>query len=301
MAGVGTLITAADYNSIQSAIDLVMGTSASGYGQTLASSQVTQASVVSVTQWNNLRTDILKARQHQTGNDESASLTVPVNTLVISEATRAQYASVAATASSNSFDIGTLEGGVESLASRQRTTTWSGTVTNTVTVTFASALQARYFFNAGGQIRMSASRVNNPSDLDSSYPDSSSKITTWTNMLSGMGTIFLNHTLTGTVSGASSPGTGTSIGFYDLTTSDQQIYNKPAPSGSYSLNSYVINARVDSVSSPTAITFTIQFKDDASGGIDEPIPGILTSTVQQFRPQGSNVSVTGPTGNSIGM
>lgn len=301
MAGVGTLITAADYNSIQSAIDLVMGTSATGYGQALASSQVTQGSVVSVTQWNNLRTDILKARQHQTGNNESASLTVPVNTLVISEATRSQYATVAATASTNSFSIGTLEGGVEAITSRQRTTTWNGTVTNTVTVTFGSALQARYFFNAGGQIRLSASRVNNPSDPDSSYPSSSSKITTWTNMLSGMGTIFINHTLTGTVAGASSPGTGTSIGFYDLTTSNQQIYDKPAPSGSYSLNSYVINARVNLSSNPTEIIFTIQFKDDTSGGIDEPVPGILTSTAQQFRPQGSNVSVTGPTGTSTGM
>jgi hypothetical protein len=301
MAGVGTLITAADYNSIQSAINLVMGTNATGYGQALASSQVTQGSVVSVTQWNNLRTDILKARQHQTGNNESASLTVPVNTLVISEATRSQYATVAATASTNSFSIGTLEGGVEAITSRQRTTTWNGTVTNTVTVTFGSALQARYFFNAGGQIRLSASRVNNPSDPDSSYPSSSSKITTWTNMLSGMGTIFINHTLTGTVAGASSPGTGTSIGFYDLTTSDQQIYNKPAPSGSYSLNSYVINARANLSSNPTEIIFTIQFKDDTSGGIDEPVPGILTSTAQQFRPQGSNVSVTGPTGTSTGM
>lgn len=301
MAGVGTLITAADYNSIQSVIDLVMGTSASGYGQALASSQVASGSVISVTQWNNLRTDILKARQHQTGNDESGTLTVPVNTLVISEATRSQYASVAATASSNSFSIGTLEGGVEPIASAQRTTTWSGTVTNTVTVTFGSALQAKYFFNAGGQIRFSASRVNNPSDPDSSYPSSSSKITTWSNMLSDMGTIFLNHTQTATIAGAASPGTGSSIGFYDLTTSNQQIYNKPAPSGSYSLNSYVINARVDSTPNPTQVIFTIQFKDDASGGIDEPIPGILTSTAQQFRPQGSNVSVTGPSGTSTGM
>jgi hypothetical protein len=301
MAGVGTLITAADYNSIQSSINLVMGTGATGYGQALASSQVTQNSVVSVTQWNNLRTDILKARQHQTGNNESASLTVPVNTLVISEATRSQYSTVTATAASNSFNIGTLEGGVEAIASRQRTTTWNGTVTNTVTVTFGSALQAKYFFNAGGQIRLSASRVNNPSDPDSSYPSSSSKITTWTNMLSDMGTIFMNHTLTGTVAGAASPGTGTTIGFYDLTTGDQQIYNKPAPSGSYSLNSYVINARVNLSSDPTEITFTIQFKDDTGGGIDEPVPGILTSTAQQFRPQGSNVSVTGPSGTSTGM
>jgi hypothetical protein len=48
-----------------------------GYGQTVSSSTVSVGTRVSNTQWNNLRSDILRARQHQTGTDLSSSLTVP--------------------------------------------------------------------------------------------------------------------------------------------------------------------------------------------------------------------------------
>jgi urate oxidase len=74
MAGQNTLILATDYNLIQSKIASVMGegSGTKGYGQTIASSQVGQFAKITTTQWNNLRTDILRARQHQTGQDMSS-------------------------------------------------------------------------------------------------------------------------------------------------------------------------------------------------------------------------------------
>ena len=70
MAGFGTSIIATDYNAIQSKISNILGTGSAdyGYGQALASSQVARNNKITVTQWNNLRNDLLKSRQHQTGN-----------------------------------------------------------------------------------------------------------------------------------------------------------------------------------------------------------------------------------------
>lgn len=47
------------------------------YGQTISSSPVTTNSLITNVQWANLRSDILRARQHQTGTDLTNDLTVP--------------------------------------------------------------------------------------------------------------------------------------------------------------------------------------------------------------------------------
>ena len=72
-AGQGQLIQNTDYNSIRTVVDAVMGTGTSGYGQTLASSNVSQGSTITALQWLNLRTDMVKARQHQIGSAVGSS------------------------------------------------------------------------------------------------------------------------------------------------------------------------------------------------------------------------------------
>jgi hypothetical protein len=76
MAGVGTSILASDYNNIQTKIAGVMGVGSgqSGYNQTLSSAQVGNTDAIRATQWTALRNDLLRARQHQTGTDQSANL-----------------------------------------------------------------------------------------------------------------------------------------------------------------------------------------------------------------------------------
>ena len=84
-------ITASQYNSIRDKVVLVMGTGATGYGQTLTSTSATSTNIISSTLWNGLRTDMLKARQHQTGVDESANLPILTRNTVISDAIRIQF------------------------------------------------------------------------------------------------------------------------------------------------------------------------------------------------------------------
>jgi len=72
---VGDLITALRYNNLQSRINVIMGTGSgnSGYGQALVSGQVAVGSNVDLLRVLNLRTDMVKARQHQTANNEAPS------------------------------------------------------------------------------------------------------------------------------------------------------------------------------------------------------------------------------------
>jgi len=308
-AGVGQLIQVNDFNSIRTKINNVMGTGTDGYGQALSSIDATNSTTQTATFWNNLRIDIAKCRGHQTGSNELLNLLEPVSATpgagqvqIISETVRSQYDTMADACVTNNRVCAVGQGSVESITNGvgTRTTNWRVKITHSVTTAFTSALEARYFFNAGGEIRFSGSRTGTTSNT---------KSTNWTNLLSNMGTIFLNHTLTGTVSGAASPGTGTAIGFYDLTTSNQQIYIKNATAGTYAENNYRILARLNTAfgsgTEPTSVIFTIEFTDadtgDQQGGylpgpaVDEFVTGDLTSTVSMFRPSGGNVSVTGPT------
>lgn len=308
-AGVGQLIQVNDFNSIRTKINNVMGTGTDGYGQAITSIDATNSTIQTATFWNNLRIDIAKCRGHQTGNNELLNLSEPVSTTpgagqvqVISEAVRSQYDTMADACVTNKRGIASGQGSAESITNGvgTRSTNWKVKITHSVTTAFTSALEARYFFNAGGQIRFSASR---------SGTAATSKDTIWTNMLQEQGTLYMNYTQTGqAVAGtpSNSVGTTTAIGFFDLTTTNQQIYIKNAAAGNYAENNYRVLARLNTAfgsgTEPTSIIFTIEFNDADTGdktglgpAVDENVTGTLTSTVSMFRPSGSNVSVTGPT------
>ena len=302
-------IQPSDYNNIRDKIVNVMGTGADGYGQALVSVTATSANVISATLWNGLRTDMLKARQHQTGVDESANLPILTRTTTITTAIRDTFNAYADVIVANKRVCADNQGTVENIITTTAyTSPWNTVLYHRITVTFTSANQAKYFFNAGGQIRLRASRTGVAAN---------SKDTEWTNILGdvadggsnkGMGTIYMNWTQTDTVTdtaGVGRAGAGTGIGFYDLLTSNpgQQLYIVTSdPSTGYGVNDYNISARIDAAPGSTGriLTFVVQFRDDIGGGVDESVTGSLKSFAQVFRPSGSNVSVTGPTGSQEG-
>ena len=165
-----------------------------------------------------------------------------------------------------------------------RTAAWTTTVTHDCTVTFGSAAIRQAFFNAGGKLNFSASR---------SGGSSNDQNTDWTNMLAAIGTVQMAYTAT-----TASSGTTTSIGNSDLTTSYQTIYTK-AGSGSYSTNSYQIQAKAPSTST---LRFLITFGDSHTGrGYFDSVDGTLQSVIGQARPNsgtlpnGFTVTVATPT------
>jgi hypothetical protein len=189
MAGQNSVILATDYNVIQSKIAQVMGGGSGnyGYGQTIASSQVSSKTPATVDQWNNLRSDILRARQHQTGTDLTHILNEASNDVNITESDRLAYYNMANDAHDDNNRLikppsnqATRENLV---AVQQKTTAWNGQITQTIQVTFPTLNDARYFFNTGSQIEFSVARTGGTV---------SQKNSTWTTMFSGMGTICNN-------------------------------------------------------------------------------------------------------------
>jgi len=311
MAGQNTLILANDYNVIQSKIALVLGSGSGnkGYGQTLSSSQTAQTNKITVNQWANLRDDIARSRQHQTGvllgilapEDPGyvagTNLPIPTAAKQVRDTWRAAYLALATDADTN-YLVAPPPSGEASrsdlVGQQVRSTPWQS-VTQSVVVTWPTADDARYFFNTGSQIEFSADRSGGLGGV---------KDSTWTAMLSSMGTIIMNHTNT-TCTGT---GATSSLGFYDLTTSDNLIFQKFAPSGAYTPNTYYIYARVNDTGADRRILyFTIAWRDDSPQpnsfpdpgfGIDENVTGTLTSTVQVYRATGSNVSVPLPSAST---
>jgi hypothetical protein len=289
-------ITAADYNNIRTKVVNVLGTGAGGYGITPVSSAATSTTVITTTAWNLLRTDAIKARQHQTNVDESANLPILTKTTAITESIRVQFDNFANLIVANARAV--LQYSIETASSSTYTSNWTTALYHQVTLNFGTNLNANYFFNAGGQVRFRASRTGTAANT---------KDTDWsTNVLTPMGTIVFDYlssrTLTGT---ATSAGTfpGTATGYYaspvyttpNLPTTSTQMFYKSGTT--YSANRYNLKLRADSASTPSQLTFTVSFEDLAGGNpnIDEPVTGTLTSIVEILRPSGANVNITPPT------
>lgn len=297
---VGDIVTAAQYINLQSAVADVLGTGSgnSGYGQTLASSSVSQSDIITAEHMENLRTDIVKASYHQVNAAPTLGVVNAGNLILAGDP------SDAVDRAFNDYDeaINGITGIVayQFLAdaaqmaevtgsTTNRTTTWNTTVSHTITLTFTSVDQRRYFFNSGGEVRFEAELTNLPASSDASY----SKCVNWRDMLAAMKKISFNYEETYQADPTAS-GTGSVIGNYELTASDQQIFTK-AGSGVYAANDYVILARYNS-SNAAQIIFTIQFKDDAAGNPnnDEVVKGTLTSRMFLYHAVGDYVAVDNP-------
>ena len=165
----GGLIQAADYNGFQTSLNAVWstGTGDSGWGQT-AISAVSTGGVVTATNWatlvNNLST---------TGSQTSTALTArtapTTGTLISILASVATDITSCTTNRANAASSG-AEIGYASGTTSKTTGTGAGqaawTITFTHTVTFPSADQARYFFNAGGRIRLQYGKSSTGTDID---------------------------------------------------------------------------------------------------------------------------------------
>lgn len=339
-AGVGQIIDDSDYAIIKAKVDLIFGVSSgqSGYGQNISSPTLVANTTATAAQWLALRTDMVKAKQHQTGVAVGTSdaldgnnLLVPVSVAsnvrplmnqsetavdpaahtvsarvaagYITDALRNQYSLFADVLATNKFDVAPSQLSTEVLVVGTRTTAWNGVLTHSVVITGSTTGNTpennlRFFFNAGGSIRITASRAGGTT---------TPKNTSWTTLLSEMGAITMDYTST-TYSGVNGI-VSANIGWFDLTTSNQLIFQKNASAGYYSSNRYFIYARTNSIRSQ--LILTIQFADYDTGVTghtpghayltDENITGVLTSQITQIRPSGNNVSIPSHTASQSGL
>jgi hypothetical protein len=304
MAGQNTSILASDYNSIQTKIARVLGPTVNdgtyGYGQTVTSTQVDTTKTIKVDQWLNLQNDIAKARSHQTGSDESfSSLQTPTTSKKVSESIRAAMLAKATDADTNRLAIAPSKASeVDIISPVVRSTAWNGSISHLVYVTFPSYDNARYFFNAGGQIRFSATLAGGTS------ASVNTKDWQWAQMFAAMTSVNFGATATTCVDTSSTSIVTPNAGFYNMTTTPVQIYNKAAPGTSaYGLNDYFLTARFTN-SSQNVLEFYITLADssvappstpDPGFGIDENVTGTIYSYCKAFYPSGAgNVYVPAP-------
>lgn len=331
------------FNQIRDKVVQVMGQGFGnfGYGQTnLESRRATESGLIRAEDFNKLRDDVLRMRQHQTGVDRANLPTNDQEFLKLLTGTGAiedrdfieelHFTNLdnAATAGINSrFAIGgdptgnpefTLETyintpngpGTSGGVIVQRTDSWNGNLTHTTRVQFRNGNEARYFFNAGGELIITPSFSPSVNDA---------KNLAWERLLNVLvGSVRLGHNYT---TNTGTGGGGTQFGFYNLTTVPRVIYQKSSDP-TYGENLYRIQAFVNSSdndpNSPgynqnvaTQITITIEFLDlhqevittgvDPNTGVsfpivnpDELVVGTLQSEIGQRRPTGLNVSVFGP-------
>jgi hypothetical protein len=293
----GDTITASDYNSFIGDINTVIGTGSgdSGYGLTEIST-VAAGATITAAQWNSLLSGLQTAANHQGSTITNASNTVSTggNILPLSN-----LGTDITTINTNRLTAagGNLSTGIAGVTST-RTTAWTGTVTHAFTVAFASANAARYFFNSGGRITMAFSR---------SGGSTTDQNTSWTNLLSGIGSVSFGPSDTTATAG------GTAIGFHDLTGSAQTFLTSDVGSGDYAANDLTGTATYDSAGT---ITFTLNFNDDhaaetgtyTGGGLGsapnegtgwtgtDSVDGTLTSTITFTKADNASyVQVANPT------
>jgi len=242
MPSVNSTILEADYNSIRNKLVNVLGTGSgnTGWGQvsSIVSSAVSPSNRVTINEWANLRLDIINAHKHIYGSNPTTAQVAEGQTIRYTnnftpdtgtlDVPQRQYDVWADTITSNRFTVAAGESATSSSQSTSRTGSWITQSSCVITFSFPTANEARYFFNSGGQIRVSSSRSGGVT---------SSQNTSWTSLLSTAGTQNF---------GGNNPGTGTSpsngLNWYRVTDTFQTYYTATS-SSPYGSNNWQLQAR----------------------------------------------------------
>jgi hypothetical protein len=310
-----TTISRQHYNNIRNPLVAIIGAGSadSGWNMPIRSSEVSISNKVSFPGWSNLRFDIINAWIHLYGSAP------PLIEATISDKVRAnntnapylQYQNFVNNIVANKFGTPhvsqsvtrtTTPGNPADVWARETTwpngtygSTWRTKISATVTAVWSSATAARYFFNTGGEIRFSTSRVGGTSNAQGN---------SWTNLLSSVGIAEF---------GGAIPNQGTTpsngLNYYRLT-NNYQVWFRKESTTPYSTNYFRILARSPNFSVNTSgqefrVDFLLEWVDDyvGSGGVVETgTDGSIryaVSTVESFQvlqPAGSgNLTVETPT------
>jgi hypothetical protein len=276
---VGGTIQAADYNGFanDSANNIgaiwSTGSTDKGYGQT-AISNVSVAGTVTATQWATLVNNLANLGSHQGTTITARTAPVAGNTITILNAVATDINTLTGSrgnAAASGTTIGTFTGTTsKTTATGSGTAAW--TITFTHTVTFGSAAEARYFWNAGGLVKIMYGKTSTGTDHD---PD-------WNTLAGQCGGIFFSGRVNGTtntIAGQAYTGTtriggtggtqntlATTTGYYSLTaggaaTTIFQLNNATAPyTPEFIRTTVALNAGA------TVLTFVTTWVDDGSSG-----------------------------------
>jgi hypothetical protein len=213
------------------------GTGQKGYGQDVSAfSTVSATNEVTAAQWSGFVYHLNKSLGHQ-GQTRLANGS---NIGIVAGATVAAFSNVStAVTQINStylshFAVGTKTTGSNLDETLSSTTGLSIATNYDVTVTFSSTDAARYFFNAGGELQYRCSTYSS---------GGSGSENSVTRIVDGIGGVNFRTTDNGgrTGSGITLNTNTTSIGYYDLTTSEQTLIKVTDTTASYTASNANLN------------------------------------------------------------
>lgn len=305
-----TTVLASRYNTLRNNVNLILSESSAasptyGYGQSFSTNSKigtrtvadpVNAEKITAQDYEDLYIDLVRCRAHQVGaanviiddfvvGDYESNLT---DTDKIEEAYINNLESLAATILTDRFNVPATNLDLENLpgasSSRAASPTWTTQISHIFTINWPTVENRRHFFNAGGEVRFSASVE---------YTGSQAKTVDWQTILNAMGST--SFKAEETVNNAAI-GSGSNIGNYDLTNSYRLVYSRTG-GAVYSRNRYYIYAKEYATGDNTSsIQFKIIFSDgrpnNLTYGIDEVVRGEFSSTVQLATPN-SEVIING--------
>lgn len=294
--GAGNKVSAADYNNVRNNFMNILGTGSgnAGYGQSSYSSARTgnsSSDKVRDADWDNLRLDIQRIAAHQ--GTSIISLTDVARGSKVTSEPLVQYNSVYTTLYNNRLNIAAGQYSDEAMTSSSRSSGWNSTISHYFNINFGSYDNARYFFNAGGNIRI---RPTYSKDVSTTLNND------WEQLIGGVPWLVMNYEKT--TADAVGGTLISSTGFYNMPTGNTQIYTRTggliSGAASYAVNDYTIRVR-GNAASPSILYFECEFKDDKTypdplfPAGDENVTGTVTNSVRMYRPSGSNVNISAPT------
>lgn len=280
------LVEAADYNllvggdptSTANTLNATwaVGSGNAGYGQT-AEGNVAIGDTVTAVKWANLVNKTASAATHQGSTISSVSAPVSGGTITYVSAIPTNLQTV------YSNRLNAASQGSTTSNTVTRGTTWSAGLTFTHTATFANANAARYFFNSGGQIKMTVA-----------HPTGTNINLLFFDLCSNVGTVVLSAPTSGSATiagtayngvtkvggGGSTPTIDANKGFYALTTANTTLFTQTASTGPAAYLSTFIRfiAKVDSNSAPTVLTMYTVW-DEIPDGYTVSVGSATTMTV----------------------
>ena len=239
-------IAAADYNTLvgtnpnttSGTLNTVWSTggTTAGYGQT-AEATVAVADTVTAAKWANLITKTANSATHQ--GTSITAVTAP------STGGTVTYLSAVPTNLTTIYNsrLNAATQGATTANSVAHATTWSALLTFTHTVTFANGDAARYFFNSGGQLKVTCSHANVTGAGNQLFNGLASNVGTVVMSAPTSGTITISATsysgITKIGGGGSAPTISTNSGYYAMTTSNANVFTQLAGGATAYLNSFI--------------------------------------------------------------
>ncbi|MFY8212273.1 MAG: hypothetical protein ACOVLB_06395 [Candidatus Nanopelagicus sp.] len=205
------------------------GGTTAGYGQTALANVAVGTTVAAPAQWTSLVSNTASAASHQGTSITSVTAPATGGTITYLSAIPTNLTSIY-TGRLNAATQGSTTANSVAYPS-----TWSTAITFTHTVTFASGNAARYFFNAGGQLKVTCSHANTTAGINLLL----------NNLASNVGTVVMSSPTSGAVTiaatsyngitkiggGGTAPTIATNSGYYARTTSNATIFTQTASTG----------------------------------------------------------------------